>query len=216
MEEEDYRDYRREHLFRDKAFDPLQEEILEVYKANFFRPVLVSSVFDYLEEKYGRLPGNEQTLRNYVGYLIETETLKLKRNGRLYTKVPELPLGKQMQLDFGRFRCLSGLVLYIFASILSASRFKYVIFQGRPFKTLDVIRHLLDAFDYFGGRPEEIVIDQDSLMVVSENAGDIIYTNDFKYVVEEQECGLYVCRKADPESKDQASYYTPFVTLDID
>jgi len=211
MEEEDYRDYRRDHLFRDKVFDPLQEEILEVYKANLFRPVLVSSVFDYLEEKYGRLPGNEQTLRNYVGYLIETETLKLKRNGRLYSKVPELPFGKQMQLDFGRFRCRSGLVLYIFASILSASRFKYVIFQGRPFKTLDVIRHLLDAFDYFGGRPEEIVIDQDSLMVVSENAGDIIYTNDFKYVVEEQECGLYVCRKADPESKGKVENVVKFV-----
>ncbi|MFC2165379.1 hypothetical protein ACFLT2_10345 [Acidobacteriota bacterium] len=211
MEEEYYRTYRRGHLFRGKAFDTLQEEIFKVYEANFFRPLMVSSVYDYLEERYGNLPGNEQTLRNYVGYLIETETLKLKRTGRLYTKVPELPFGKQMQLDFGRFRCRSGLVLYIFASILSASRFKYVMFQGQPFKTLDVIRHLLDAFDYFGGRPEEIVIDQDSLMVFSENAGDIIYTKDFKYVIEEQECGLYVCRKADPESKGKVENVVKFV-----
>ncbi|MFH1941120.1 MAG: hypothetical protein ABIL68_03370 [bacterium] len=211
MEEEDYRTYRRDNLFRDKAFDEMQSEILKVYETNFFRPLMVSSVYDYLEEKYGVLPGNEQTLRNYVGYLIETETLKLKRNGRLYAKVPELPFGKQMQLDFGRFRCRSGLVLYIFVSILSASRFKYVIFQGQPFKTLDVIRHLLDAFDYFGGRPEEIVIDQDSLMVFSENAGDIIYTKDFKYVIEEQECGLYVCRKADPESKGKVENLVKFV-----
>jgi len=190
MEEENYRAYRQGHLFRGKAFDDMQEEVLKVYEANFFRPLMVSSVYDYLEEKYGTLPGNEQTLRNYVGYLIETETLQLKKTGRLYTKVPELTFEKQMQLDFGRFHYRSGLVLYIFASILSASRFKYVIFQGHPFKTLDVIRHLLDAFDYFGGRTEEIVIDQDTLMVVSENAGDIIFTKDFKYAIEEQECGL--------------------------
>jgi hypothetical protein len=74
-----------------------------------------------------------------------------------------------------------------------------------------VIRHLLDAFDYFGGRPEEIVIDQDSLMVFSENAGDIIYTKSFKYVVEEQECGLYVCRKADPESKGKVENVVKYV-----
>jgi len=211
MEEENYRSYRQGHLFRDKAFDSLQEEILKVYEANFFKPLLVSSVYDYLEERYAVLPGNEQTLRNYVSYLIETEALKLKRSGRLYTKVAELPFGKQMQLDFGRYRCRSGLLLYIFASILSASRYKYVIFQGHPFKTLDVIRHMLDAFDYFGGRPEEIVIDQDSLMVSSENAGDIIFTKDFKYAVEEQDCSLYVCRKADPESKGKIENMVKFV-----
>ncbi|GAH98183.1 unnamed protein product, partial [marine sediment metagenome] len=36
-------------------------------------------------------------------------------------------------------------------------------------------------------------------MVVSENAGDIIYTDDFKYFIEEQKLRMYVCRAADPE-----------------
>jgi len=57
---------------------------------------------------------------------------------------------------------------------LAASRYKHVIFQDHPFKTIEVIHHLLNCYDYFGGVPEELVIDQDSLMVVSENAGDII------------------------------------------
>jgi hypothetical protein len=211
MEEEDYRAYRQDHLFRDKAFDDLRSEILEVYEANDFRTLQVSSVYDYLEEKYGVLPGNEQTLRNYIGYLIRTDSLRLDENVRLYTKVPELPFGKQMQLDFGRFRCRSGLVLYIFTALLSASRYKYVIFQSQPFRTLDVIRHLLDCFDYFGGRPTELVIDQDRLMVVSENAGDIIYTKDFKDFVDEQELGLYVCRRADPETKGKVENLVKFV-----
>ena len=141
--------------------------------------------------------------------------MRLEDCGRLYGKVPELSFGKQMQLDFGRYRCRSGLVLYIFAALLSASRYKYVIFQGEPFKTLDVIRHLLDSFDYFGGRPEELVIDQDRLMVVSENAGDIIYTKDFKHVVDEQELGLYVCRRADPETKGKVENLVKFVKVNF-
>ena len=211
MGEEDYRAYRQDHLFRDKAFDAFRRELLEVYEANDFRALQVSSVYDYLEEKYGVLPGNEQTLRNYVGYLIQTDALRLDGNVRLYTKVPELPFGKQMQLDFGRFRCRGGLCLYIFTALLSASRYKYVIFQGQPFRTLDVIRHLLDCFDYFSGRPEELVIDQDRLMVVSENAGDIIYAKDFKDFVDEQELGLYVCRRADPETKGKVENLVKYV-----
>jgi hypothetical protein len=211
MEEEEYRAYRQEHLFRDKAFDDLRGEILGVYEANNFRALPVSSVYDYLEERYGALPGNEQTLRNYVAYLIQRESLRLDEAARLYGKVPELPFGRQMQADFGRYRCRSGLVLYIFAAVLSASRYKYVVFQGQPFRTLDVIRHLLDSFDYFGGRPEELVIDQDRLLVTSENAGDIIYTKDFKYFIDEQEFLLYVCRRADPETKGKVENLVKFV-----
>jgi len=210
MGEEDFRAYRQEHLFRDKAFDDLRGEILEVYGANGGRALPVSSVYDYLEERYGALPGNEQTLRNYIAHLIQTESLRLDDAVRQYTKVPELPFGKQMQLDFGQYRCRSGLVLYIFAAVLSASRYKYVVFQGQPFRTLDVIRHLLDCFDYFGGRPEELVIDQDRLMVVSENAGDIIYTKDIKYFIDEQEFQLYVCRGADPETKGKIENVVKF------
>ena len=215
MEEADFRAYRQDHLFRDKAFDTWQDEILEVYAVNDCRTLPVSSVYDYLEEKYGVLPGNEQTLRNFVAYLVQAERLRLEEGGRLYGKVPELPFGKQMQLDFGRYRCRSGLVLYIFAALLSAGRYKHVIFQGEPFKTLDVIRHLLDSFDYFGGRPEELVIDQDRLMVVSENAGDIIYTKDIKHVIDEQELGLYVSRRADPETKGKVENLVKFVKVNF-
>lgn len=210
MGEEGYRAYRQDQLYRDKVFDSYRKEILEVYEANSFRKLEVASVYDYLEEKYGALPANEQSLRNFIGYLIGTDGLRLDETARLYTKVPELPFGKQMQLDFGQYRCPSGLRLYIFAALLSASRYKYVIFQGKPFRTLDVIRLLLDAFDYFGGRPEELVIDQDRLMVVSENAGDIVYTKDFKHFVDEQGFGLWVCRRADPESKGKIENLVKF------
>jgi len=180
MDEADFRYYRREHLFRDKMLEEYEKDILEVYEKNEFRNLNMSSVYDYLEERHGALPGNEQPLRNYISYLIQTDKLRLNEKIRTYTKVPELPYGRQMQLDFGQYRCRSGLKLYIFAALLSASRYKHIIFQGHPFKTREVIHHLLNCFDYFGGVPEEMVIDQDNLMVVSENAGDIICTDDCK------------------------------------
>lgn len=211
MEEEDYRAYLQDHLYRDKVFDAYRQEILEVYAANAFEKLQVSSVYDYLEERYGALPANEQSLRNFINYLIRTDGLRLDHGARLYAKVPELAFGKQMQVDFGQYRCRGGLRLYIFAAVASASRYKYAAFQGQPFRTLDVIRLLLDTFDYFGGRPEELVIDQDRLMVVSENSGDIVWTKEFKQFIDEQEVSFWVCRRADPESKGKVENLVKFI-----
>ncbi len=211
LDERGFRSYRREHMFRDKTLERYEKDILEVYEKNEFAKLNMSSVYDYLEERCGQLPANEQTLRNYISYLIQTDKLRLNEKLRTYAKVPQLPFGRQMQIDFGQYRCRSGLKLFIFVAVLSASRYKYVVFQDHPFKTRQVIDHLLNCFDYFGGVPEELVIDQDRLMVVSENAGDIIYTADFKYFIEEQEIGMYVCRKDDPETKGKIENVVKYV-----
>jgi hypothetical protein len=171
----------------------------------------MSAVYDYLEERCRELPGGEKTLRNYIGYLIDTNQLELKEDMRVYMKVPELPLGKQLQLDFGEYRMPSGLKLFIFAAVLSASRYKFVAFQRKPFTTIDLIGHLLDCFEYLGGVPKELVIDQDSVMVVSENHGDVIYTQNFGYFIEEMGLRMYVCRKADPETKGRVENLVGYV-----
>jgi len=211
MTEKEFREYQKSLLVKEKTFDQFEEDILEVYESNDFNKLNMSAVYDFLEEKNGKLPGTEKSLRNYIHFLIGTNKLDLKSNTRIYSKVPELPFGKQMQLDFGEYTCKSSLRLYILAAILSASRYKYVVFQDRSFKTMDVILHFLGCFDYFGGIPEEVVIDQDKLMVVSENRGDIILTKDFKYFVEEMGFKMYVCRKADPESKGKVENLVGYV-----
>lgn len=211
MSEAEYRAYAQQHMYRDKAFDKYRADILEVYRENDFKKLEMSAVFDYLEENEGPLPGTEQTLRNYIRYLTETNQLTFNEKIRLYKKVPELPLGKQLQIDFGEYKTRSGLKLYIFAGVLSASRYKYIAFQDKAFTTLDLIAHLLACFDYIGGMPEEIVIDQDRVMVVSENHGDIIYTKDFGYFIEEMDLRMYVCRKADPESKGKIENFIGYV-----
>ena len=211
LNEDEFLSLKSESMDRSKVFDPFRNSILEVYEKNNNQKLNISAVFDYLEEHNGNLPGSEKTLRNYISYLINNNHLKLNKKMRTYTSVPEMPPGKQIQLDFGEYRCSSGLKLYIFATVLSNSRFRYVALQDRPFKTLDTIQHLLDCFDYIGGIPEELVIDQDKVMVVSENKGDIVYTKDFKYFIEEMGLSMYVCRKADPETKGKIENLIKYV-----
>lgn len=212
MEEADCLKYLRSHKYRAKVFDAFKEDILDVYRENDFKKLSMSAVFDYLEEKQGtQLPGNEQTLRNYIRYLRKTGELVLKTRERVYQKVAELPFGKQLQIDFGEYTMPGGLKLYIFAAVLSASRYKYCAYQDKPFTTLDLIFHLLNCFDYLGGIPLELVIDQDSIMVVSENRGDIVYTKEFSYFIQEMDLQMYVCRKADPETKGKVENTVGFV-----
>lgn len=211
MHPEEYNKYQADMLERKKAFEAFEQEILEVYKLNDFKKLNMSAVYDYLEEKLDSLPGNEQTLRDYIHYLMQTGSLKLNCEKRWYEKVPPLPYGKQLQIDFGVYKTKSGFKLYIFGVVLSASRYKYVDFQDTPFTTLDLIEHVLDCFDYIGGLPEELVIDQDSVMVVSENYGDIIYTQKFSYFIQEMDLKMYVCRKADPESKGKIENVVKYI-----
>lgn len=49
--------------------------------------------------------------------------------------------------------------------------------------------------------PAELVFDQDSIVCVSENAGDIIYTYEFEKFRQECKLSVRLCRRADPESK---------------
>ena len=211
MSEQDYQGYEQVHRYRGKVFDRYRDGILEVYERNGFEKLPMSAVYDYLEELHGALPATEKTFRNYIGYLVETGRLEFKEKIRHYTKVSDLPLGRQMQVDFGEHRTAGGLKLYLFCAVLSASRYKYVAFQARPFTTLDLIHHLLDGFDYMGGMPAELVIYQDTVMVVSENHGDIIYTRDFLYFIEEMGLRMWVCRKADPESKGKVENLVKYV-----
>ncbi len=211
MTESQYQQYIIEAMYRDKLFDKYKSAILELYTANENKKLNKTAVYDYLEEHFGKLPGAETTLRYFISYLIKKGDLVFSENTRVYQKVNELPYGKQMQLDFGEFRVNKDLKLYIFATVLSSSRFKYVAFQDKPFTTKDVIRHLLDTFDYYQGRPEELVIDQDSVLVVSENHGDIVYTKSFNDFIREMELKMYVCRKADPETKGKIENLVKYV-----
>jgi len=211
MTEKQYLRYIEEVKDRTKIFEPFKPKILDVYRENDFQRLEKAAVYDYLEEICGNLPATERSFRNYITYLTDTGQLIFNGNPRRYHPVEELPYGKQMQIDFGEYQTKDGLKLYIFGAVLSASRYKYCGFQTAHFTTLDLINHLLDCFEYMGGMPEELVIDQDAVMVLKENCGDIIYTKDFKHFMDEMDLKIYVCRKSDPETKGKIENFIKFI-----
>src|SRR5699024_5104623 len=85
----------------------------------------------------------------------------------------------------------------------------------RPLRTSDLIRMQENAFQYFGGMTEEIVYDQDRLLAVSENAGDLILTESFTKYHKTRGFKIYLCRKNDPESKAKVEQPIKFVQNNI-
>lgn len=215
MDPERYERYLAETKERTKALEPFADEILAIYAANGNRKLIVSSVFDCLVEAHEVIPATERTLRNFVGYLVDTGRLVYTTAKRPYVATLDSEAGHQLQVDFGEWVCPSGLKLFIFSAVLSLSRYKFVAFQGRDFTAEDVIRHLLDAFEFFGGMPSELVIDQDSTMVCEESRGEVKFTAKFATFLDEMGLSVFVCRKADPESKGKIEAVIRFVKVNF-
>ena len=96
----------------------------------------------------------------------------------------ELPWGKQAQVDFGEYNMRDGqgkrVKVYFFTMVLSRSRCKYVFHSLTPFTSALTVYAHIKAFEYFGGIPSEIVYDQDKVLLVDENLGNLILTEVFQ------------------------------------
>jgi len=205
-------------LKKDKVFDvePFRGSIIEILEKN--PRCHISSVFDVLEERYlesgrfDRLPGNAQTLRNFVGYLKESGVVELdvgKR--RTYDPVPDTPPGEQALIDFGQERCEKGLTVHFLCILLRCSRLLGVYMQDHAFSAEEACRAIYRFFIRCSGRPEELVIDQDAVFITTETYGEVIETKTFGDFVSEQGLKLWVCNKADPESKGPIENSVGFV-----
>ncbi|MHB1463474.1 MAG: hypothetical protein ACYC1M_19520, partial [Armatimonadota bacterium] len=126
----------------------------------------------------------ERTVRDYVYKLRNEHNLPKTERKREYSSVPELPPGQQLQADFGQYwaerQDARRIKLHFVIFILAHSRYKYIVWQTRSFTSVDFVRSLESCFESLGGIPRELVIDQDRLMTVDENYGDIIYTHEFE------------------------------------
>lgn len=120
-----------------------------------------------------------------------------------------------MQVDFGEITACNThsrkIKLYVIVFVLSHSRYKYAEWQERPFTTRDMLRCHENAFEFYGGKTEEIVYDQDKLITVSENGGDVIYTEEFQSYKQQRGFKVHLCRAADPESKGKVENAVKFI-----
>ncbi|MCO1604747.1 IS21 family transposase [Desulfosporosinus nitroreducens] len=173
-----------------------------------------AQVCDWLKELY-REDIKERTVSRYVKGLREKYHLKKSNHPRDYEAVEELPMGQQLQVDFGEkwLQSIDGqrVKIRFAAFVLAHARYKWAFFQSRPFTTNDLVRSCYECFSYIGGMPLELVFDQDSIVSVSENYGDIIHTFEFEKFRQECNLKVYLCRAADPESKGKIENVVKFI-----
>ena len=198
---------------RSKKLDSHKELILSWLREH--PDMSAAQVEDWLKEKYEDLEVGESTVRSYVRELREDYRIKKETSPRIYEAIPDSPMGEQIQVDFGHTKQKTvdnkEVKLNFIAFVLSNSRYKYKEWLDRPFTTQDVIQAHENAFRWYGGIPNELVYDQDSLIVVSENSGDLILTREFQQYKESRDLSLRVCRKADPESKGKVENVVGFI-----
>lgn len=213
MMPEQYKKFLESKARRNKKPAIYKDEIL--LWLNEYPDMSAAQVYDWLEEKYKQLNFNECTLRSFVRNIRSEYNLPKSTEMRQYESVSELPMGKQMQVDFGTITVPTGLedqiTLYVMCFVLAHSRHKYCEWQDRPFTTNDIINIHENAFEFYGGITEEIVYDQDHLLLVSENHGDLIYTQAFAAYNKRRKFNIYMCRKQDPESKGKVENVVGYV-----
>lgn len=198
---------------RTKKLDPYKELILSWLREH--PDLSAAQVEDWLMERYKQLEVGESTVRAYVRELRAEYKIAKESSPRDYEAIPDSPMGEQIQVDFGHTKQKTSnnkeVKLNFIAFVLSNSRYKYKEWLDRPFTTQDVIQAHENAFQWFSGIPGELVYDQDSLIVVSENGGDLILTKEFQQYKQMRKLSLRVCRKADPESKGKIENVVGFI-----
>lgn len=174
-----------------------------------------AQIHDWLKERYNEYRGSERSVRRYVAKLRKRLGLQKKPVERQYQAVPDPPFGQQLQVDFGEqiIRRSGGgtIKLRVIAAVLANSRYKWAFWSDRPFTSRSLVAALQECFQFLGGMPEELVFDQDHLVAVSENYGDVIYTEEFERFKQLMQFKVRLCRAADPESKGRIEAVVKYV-----
>jgi transposase len=174
-----------------------------------------AQVYDWLQEHY-QVTVTERTARRFVEELREKYAIpKAKESTRQYEAMDDPPMGRQMQVDLGELWVrdaykLRHIKLYCVAAVMSHSRYKWGVWYTRKPTAIQFVQSLQMCFEHLCGMPEEIVFDQDRLLAVDENYGDIIYTQQFEQFRLSSGFKVYLCRGGDPESKGRTEAVVKF------
>lgn len=154
---------------RHSKLDPFREMIKEMLDQ--YPKIKAPVILNMINDK--GFDGEITIVRDYLRHL------RGRRSQQAFIRFESRP-GDQMQIDWGHFGSLSygdsARKLYALAVIESHSRMLYVCFtHSQNQETLH--QCLVNAFQYFGGTPKEIVVDN-MLTAVTERAGSIIRFNE--------------------------------------
>jgi transposase len=218
MSEKEYLDILSESRRRGSKLDHYRSFIIEEIQK--WSEITSSQIHDHVKEKALAeeavwIP-SQRLVQEYVAILRNELGLPTMSKIRQYEAVEELPYGKQAQVDMGvcimKDAYSKNVKVYIFVMVLSRSRQKFMYFQLRPFNADDFVEAHNLAFRYYCGcRPHEIAYDQDRVMTVGENAGDLLLTERFETYRRYAGFSLYLCHAFDPESKGKIENVVKYV-----
>lgn len=214
MSEQEYEDFLEVQSARHKLLARYEDFIKD--RLEDCPDASAAQVEDWLREHFTDfIDVNAKTVFNYVLYVRNKYGIPKPFNHRDFTMSDELPYGKQAQADFGEYNMTSEegrrKKIYFLCIVLSRSRYKYVWFSENPFTTLSAIAAHDRAFWYMEGITMEIVYDQDTLLLVNENKGDLILTEAFRKYALYRGINLHFCRKSDPQSKGKIENVVKYV-----
>jgi len=181
---------RRTGLSRNTVKKYLRTE--PVRRSRGSRPSKLNPFKAYWDEQVARGVTNGTRLFHEIrqqgysgGYTLVKDYLHPRRPARTPVAVLrfETEPGQQAQVDFGFFGYydVAGRPqkLWLFVMVLSHSRMTYAEF-GTSADGTAVIRGLVHAFQYFGGRPREVLFDNMKPVVQGRNEeGEVVWTPRF-------------------------------------
>lgn len=162
----------------ERALDAYEEEILGMMKNRY----IGTRIHEELKGKGYK--GSLCTVHRYVQRLRTEAVIREKATTRFETAP-----GKQMQYDWTVWTLPVSnrpVTVYFHQVVLGYSRRKYYTWSLR-IKTQDVMRAIERGILYFGGVPEEVVIDNPKQeVVVHKKSGVVCYAEDYLRF-----CGMY-------------------------
>jgi len=218
MSEAEYLDFINRQSDRDKVLAPYEDYIKA--RLELCEDASAAQVHDWLKENIKDfMDVNSKTVFNFILFVRTKYGIPKPFHHRDFSKVEELPYGKQAQVDFGEYNMTTDegkrKKIYFFTMVLSRSRYKFVYFTEHPFTTIATIDAHEKAFWFFGGITEVVVYDQDTLLLTSENKGDLILTEAFRKYAEYRGFKLHFCRKSDPQSKGKIENVVKYIKYNL-
>ncbi len=196
---------KKERRDKDSKLDKYKEEIT---KKLSLPGATITGVYKFMKNKY---PEDDLGCRsNFDTYvrsrkLIKPKTIKARPRY-------ETPLGKQMQFDYKESMTMISkhgevFKFNIFTSVLSASRMVKFTYSKTKTKE-DIIRCLIESFEYFGGVTEEILTDNMTGIV---NTKTKKFTNEFIQFCLDFNTKAKKCKVRTPQTKGKVESANRFI-----
>ncbi len=195
---------------RVKRLDECRDFIIHLLQT--YPKLSAVKVLRKLRQQYPALTASDRTVRRYLQALKQTVTIKQQR---YYEPVLDMVPGVQCQVDPGELRnvLINGIAstIHFVVFVLSFSRLMYVALAREPIDTKRFVQMHDEAFQYFGGCPQECVYDQTKLVVLHEQYRELDINPQFLQYATTAGFKIKACEGYDPESKGKVEAGVKYV-----